>query len=186
MLYYRPVSTNKISQRFGENLVPLYKQLGLLGHNGIDFGVHNEKVYWYGSGKGEVEAVKNDYLGGIGLYIITEEDGHYFRHRFWHLKESKVQVGQVAESGDLIAISDNTGAGTTGSHLHALDIKEVIRDSLGNWQSINKDNGYGGSIDPTPKFKNIFIGDYQNNLKGQIDILGKLIELWKRLLKVDK
>jgi len=34
---YSPLKDFFINQRFGENATPIYGQLGLVGHNGIDF-----------------------------------------------------------------------------------------------------------------------------------------------------
>ena len=184
MNYYRPVACKAITQKFGENLNPIYKQLNLLGHNGVDFGtITGTRAYWYGSDKGTLIEIGIDSMGGNYCSVLTEEDGHFFRHRFFHLKEVVARVGQVLGTGDLLCITDNTGTATTGPHLHCLDIKEVVKDLNGNWQSINKDNGYGGSIDPTPKLKNIYVLEVLENMKAQISILQKIKDLLSNFIK---
>ena len=37
LLLQHPVKNVQINQKFGENALPLYKQIGLKGHNGIDY-----------------------------------------------------------------------------------------------------------------------------------------------------
>lgn len=182
MKYYRPVKSTQINQWFGENKNPLYKQLGMLGHNGIDFGAPDgTKGYWYGSDIGTLIKIGYDYLGGNYCVVLTEEEERFYKHVFYHLKEVVAKTGQVLESGDLMYITDNTGKGTTGPHLHAIEIKEVSKDENGNWKTLNKNNGYFGAIDPAPKFVNIFILDYMETLKKQIGILQKLVVLWKKI-----
>lgn len=184
MKYYRPVKTSRITQGFGENKNEFYKQLGMLGHNGVDIGCPTgEKGYWYGTGRGTMLSIGVDYWGGIYCEVLTEEDEHYYKHVFYHLKEVLAKVGQVLESGDLMYITDNTGKATTGPHLHAIEVKEVAKDQYGNWKTINKDNGYLGAIDPTPKFVNIFILDYLKTLQGQISLLQMLVNIWKMIKK---
>jgi murein DD-endopeptidase MepM/ murein hydrolase activator NlpD len=179
MIYYRPVKSQWITQWFGENKNSFYAELNMEGHNGIDFGVPTgTSVFWYGSEGATVLMTGVDYYGGNALVLLTEEDEKHYSHTFYHLKEFKVQAGDVIKPGQLIAISDNTGKASTGSHLHALEVKEVEKDQYGNWRTINKDNGYLGAINPMPKFKNIFILEYL-----QITTLQLIIEALKRFLK---
>lgn len=183
MILYRPIKINLITQGFGENKNDIYKKWGMLGHNGVDFYCPtNTPFYWYSSGYGKVLKSEWDKNGGLGLFIITEENGRFFMHRFWHLKEVVVQSGQMLESGDLLGYTDNTGEATTGAHLHCLDIKEVIKDKYGNYVTINKDNGYKGSIDPSIFFRNTFIVDYVKQLKNQLSMLKKLVKLIKEAI----
>jgi murein DD-endopeptidase MepM/ murein hydrolase activator NlpD len=188
MKYYKPVNY-PITQGFGvENtlpsMLPFYQSLGLKGHNGIDFGCPTgTKCYWYGSDKGLLIGTGVDNLGGNYCTILTKEDNKTFIHRFYHLQEVIAKIGQELETGDLLAITDNTGKGTTGAHLHALDIKEVIPDKNGNWQTVNKDNGYLGEISPYDKFQDIFVLDYIETLQKEIGILHKLILMISDFLK---
>lgn len=187
MKLYRPVKTTQINQYFGKdktapNMLAFYNSIGLQGHNGWDFGTLNGTPFCFGGvDTGFVESVYWDYHGGNSLQIITDDGKKYYRLRFFHLKDITVKVGDVVQSGDLLGHTDNTGAGTTGPHLH-YDIKEVVLDANNNYQSINKDNGYAGCLDPQQFDTGIFIGDYMDNLKSQISILQKIIDLIKSFL----
>lgn len=180
MKYLRPVKSSYITQKFGENKNNIYATLGWVGHNGIDFGVPSgTPFYWYGTDKGTLIEIGQDNLGGNYCSVLTEEDGKFYRHRFFHLQEVKAKVGQVLESGDFIGYTDNTGTATTGPHLHALDIKEVRKDEQGNWKTWNVSNGYGGSINPEGKYIDTFVLDYIGFLKKLIALYQQLIGLLK-------
>ena len=188
MKFYRCVKTTQINQYFGKdktlpNMLAFYNSLNLIGHNGWDHGTPNDtKFYFGGTGKGLVESSYWDYNGGNSLQIIVSDGEKYYRLRFFHLKDVVVTLGNWVESGDLLGHTGNTGAGTTGPHLH-YDIKEVTKDQLGNYQTINKDNGYLGCLDPAQFDTGIFIVDYMNSLKAQIGILQTIINLIKGFLK---
>lgn len=184
MKIYRPIEKNLISQNFGENKNSSYAKWGMLGHNGIDFScLTGTPFYWYSLQYGEVLKQEDDYNGGIGLFVLTADNGKYYIHRFWHLKKVVVSAGQKLSSGQLLGYTDNTGHNTTGPHLHGLDIKEVEKNEYGNWQTINYENGYHGSVNPSKFFENVFILDYLKNLTSQISIITRIIELMKELLK---
>lgn len=70
-LWY-PIKTQLI-QGFGENLLPVYKQLGLLGHNGIDFSAYDGQPV-RASHDGVVTFTGYDGSGGLGIVIRTTED----------------------------------------------------------------------------------------------------------------
>ena len=102
----------RLTQGWGEN-PDIYKQFGLKGHNGQDWGLptgteiiapHNGKV---------LEAVKGDT--GYGNYVKIESDieGSLLAH----LQSFSVKVGDLVIEGQTIAISNNTGF-STGPHLH--------------------------------------------------------------------
>jgi len=190
MKLYRPVKINKINQYFGKDktwseLLPFYQSLGLEGHNGLDYATPNgTPIYFGGTGHGLVEAIYWDYYGGNSLQIIVWGE-RTLRLVFYHLQEIKVKVGQVVDTADLLGYTNNSGAGTTGPHLH-YEIKEVEVDDFGNFQTINKDNGYKGAIDPTQFDTGIFVVDYMDGLKAQIGIISKIIELLKKLLGKQK
>lgn len=82
-------------------------------HCGIDFGVPNgTEVYACGSGK--VVMATNRITTGYSV-IIEHLPGLY--SIYYHLSELKVKQGQMVKSGDLIALSGDTGF-ATGPHLH--------------------------------------------------------------------
>jgi len=188
MKLHRCVKTKQINQYFGKDktipgLLSFYQSLGILGHNGWDHGTPNNTPFYFGGeSRGLIESSYWDYYGGNSLHILLSDGEKYYRLRFFHLKDVTVKPGVWVESGDLLGHTNNTGAGTTGPHLH-YDIKEVIKDQHGNYQSINKDNGYGGCLDPALFDTGIFIKDYMDNLQAQIGILQKIIDLIKGFLK---
>ncbi len=180
MILFRSIKRNAITQRFGQNKLPIYKKMGMKGHNGIDFSVQTgNPIYWNCDTKGIVYHKEVDDAGGIGLDIISEDGEMTYKHRFWHLKGYTVEIGDTVETGDLIAISNNTGK-STAAHLH-WGIKPVRK--LGTrYVNIYQMNGYFGGINPKPFFANVFVLDYVNNLKKQISIIRKVIYLYQLLI----
>ena len=177
---YRAIKTNVITQKFGENKNPIYKQVGMLGHEGIDFlSYDKEPLYFDCNVKGTVIAICTDINLGYGITIITETDNSIFKHRYWHLKDFNVKINQVVESGDLIGWCDNTG-NSTGTHLHR-DIKEQILRS-GVFNNKYQDNKYFGAISMDDYFVNMFILDLMDNLKQQVSVITKIIGLVKILI----
>jgi len=173
----RPLRTNWTTQKFGENRMPIYKQLGMKGHNGIDWKCYyKEPIHWDCLDcEGKVVRISTEENEGLGVVVRTEDKDGIFEHRFWHFKKIKCKVGQVLSSGDLIGLGDSTGY-STGDHLHR-DLKPIPKDYS---------NGYRGAIDPQPFIENIFIRDYMNNLTGQISVIKKIIKLITDFLKVNK
>jgi murein DD-endopeptidase MepM/ murein hydrolase activator NlpD len=107
---------------------------------------HSGTVSWCGKGKD----------GGIGVELWGEGFKTFYYH---HLKNSpKVQVGVKIGEGETIAEADNTGKYTTGDHLH---FEKYLVDKNGT--TLNKDNGYGGSIDPAPDFKERYGKDWDKS-----------------------
>ncbi len=176
----RPIRNSFISQKFGENRLPIYKESGMLGHNGIDLPCPPgmELRFDVLDCHGFVYQKHTDSSGGLGLDVITEDKDGIFKHRYWHLKDYAVEVGQTVGTGDLLGHCDNTGR-STGSHLHwALKPQRI--DDNGNYRNKYPDNGYAGAIDFT--YKDIFVKDYMDNLKGQLSILQQIINLIKKYL----
>ena len=188
MKIYRAMSIDFKTQGFGPeetkpDLMPFYQSLGLKAHNGYDWSAGDlTKLYWDCDIEGEVLETYSDAKFGLGLIILTKDSDGLFVHRFWHLKSFGVQAGQKLDSGDFLGYADNTGL-SFGPHLHR-DLKRVEKDQFGNYQTIDKDNGYFGCINPKPYFKNIFILTHIEILKGQISILQKMIETIKLILSL--
>lgn len=181
MKIYRSLKLNSPVQLFGQNKLPIYKEMGLFGHNGVDWScVTGTPLYWDVDTEGTVYKLETDSAGGVGLDIISEENGQFYKHRFWHLERYNVRVGDRVGTGDLIAYSDNTGL-STGPHLHRA-LKPVYKDKNGSYWNKYSNNGYYGGIDIEPFFTNIFVVDYMNNLKGQISVMRKIILLYEQLL----
>ena|SRR3990167_1699368 len=184
-----PIKPFTITQKFGENLNPIYAQLGMKGHNGWDM------VGWTGqliraSHNGVVTFTGEDSSGGLGVVIRTTEEFDYkeiptyFKSIFWHCKPNtfKVKPGDVVKTGDALAECDSTGQ-STSSHLH-YGLKPVFQGEKDwEWYNLESDNGYKGSIDPEPYWS----GDYAEdiwNLQSQINFLQKIVEILKKLLNL--
>jgi len=182
--FYRP--TNKpINQGFGKqhtlpNMLAFYVSLGILGHNGHDYACPYNTPFYFGGQRGLIECIYWDTLGGNSLQIIEEYGGKIYRHLYFHLKDTVVKVGQMVETGDKLGHTDNTGTGTTGNHLH-YGIKEVVKDQFGNYQTINKDNGYKGCLDLALYDQGIYVVDFMNMLNSQLGLLQQIINLIKKL-----
>lgn len=190
MRIYRSLKTSFLTQKFGKentksSVMPIYQSLGLIGHNGWDWAAKDgEKLYFDVSCVGEVTQKHTDSAGGLGLDIITNDKDGLMKHRYWHLKSYECEVGDTVETGDLIALADNTGR-STGTHLHR-GIKPQIIDKNGNYKNKLARNGYTGGIDIQPFYKNIFVLSEIENLKKTLEILTKQVSLWQRLIQLLK
>jgi GH25 family lysozyme M1 (1,4-beta-N-acetylmuramidase) len=140
-----PIDKVYITQKFGENPA-MYARYGMKGHNGIDFRTRFidsplGKRYVTAPQSGVITEIRDQGASGYGKYVRMEcekdKDGNE-QHIFAHLKKAYVYIGQQIEQGDLIALTDNTGA-STGSHLHW-----GYRPP--GWKRIY-DNGFKGYID---------------------------------------
>ncbi len=130
-----------LSQRFGDNKNSIYKEWGLKGHTGLDMP-YNDRTPVYASHDGIVTFTGLDSAGGIGVDLWNKAGK--FKTRYWHLRAYKPNVDDELKAGDLIGWGDSTGF-STGHHLH---FALKLTDNKGN--TINKDNGYRGAIDPLP------------------------------------
>lgn len=164
-----PLESIKINQSFGQNATPLYAQLGLKGHNGIDYHA-TDGTKCLSAHDGRVTYAGYDGAGGLTIVIRTEKefedvDGKpsFWKTIYCHLKRDTLKVtgGQQVKAGQQIAECDNTGA-STGSHLH-FGLKPIYRgEEEWIWENAYVNNGYRGAVDPTPylevaytPFKNI-------------------------------
>jgi len=138
-----PLAEIKTTQLFGQNFCDFYQQMGMKGHNGIDF-MAEDGCPTYATHDGLV-SLEVDSDGGQGVNILDYTN--LFKTLHYHLKSFAVKNGDMVKAGDLIGYCDNTGKYTTGSHLH-FGLK--LMDKLGT--TLNKDNGYLGAIDPSPYF----------------------------------
>ena len=136
-----PLRDIYVTQQFGENAVPFYKNLGMIAHNGTDFrartgmpvkACHNGEVTWSGKDSG----------GGISVTLCSNLKQLGYKTIYYHLSKVTVGKGKKVKAGDIIGHAGNTGKYTTGAHLH-LGLK-WIRDG----KTLNHSNGYMGAIDP--------------------------------------
>jgi len=149
-LYY-PITNFYFSQRFGENLNPLYKKLGMTGHNGEDLAcasgvnvrsAHEGYVHycgWAGDAGWRIDIMSNETMEYKGQQV-------YFMCVYMHnLPNFPVKVGQKIKTGDIIASAGSTGA-STGPHCH-ISLLPMIKE--GNvYMKLEPDNGYSGCINP--------------------------------------
>lgn len=183
MIIYRPVKTNFITQQFGENKLPIYKKVGMLGHNGLDFAsYHGELLVWNCDLDGVVLNHHVDDAGGIGIDIIVKEGESIHKFRHWHLVKGakRAEIGSTVKTGDFVGYADNTGY-STGNHDHF-----GLKPQTENYKNKFQNNGYYGAIDPMPFYTNIYAKDLKK-IQGGINIvkemLKKLIESIKELFK---
>src|SRR3990167_10111528 len=111
---YQGKSYAHINQRFGENAISLYRELGLNGHNGLDlFATDGYPIY--AAHNGVVTFAGDDGTGGLGIVIRTNEKFEYkggealIKSIYWHLKKDSIGVkyGDMVTAGQLIALADN-------------------------------------------------------------------------------
>ena len=155
--------------------------MGFAVTNGWDYMAYNgDPVYFNCDCSGEVVAIYNDDPNGegIGVDIWTNDKDGLFQHRYWHLKSVACRLGKIG-CGDLIGYADNTGKYTTGDHLH-YDLKPLVIEN-GVYKNKFQGNGYYGCVDPTQYYTGIFVLDYVEQLKAQLSILQKLVELFIKL-----
>jgi hypothetical protein len=147
-LYY-PIKPHSINQPFGANMNPVYKQQGMLGHNGQDMlATYNQKVY--ASHDGICFPQVDDHSGNAVVLLSTDKT---FETTYCHfvMDSAVVVTNQVVKAGDLIGYADNTGT-STGTHLHF-----GLRPYPIEWN-----NGYKGAVDPQPYFNGLYAQDINN------------------------
>lgn len=173
----------EITQLFGENKAPFYKELGLPGHNGLDFKTKfwskyilgmigrfdtdpNEKlgiVQVLAAHDGYLQMPKNtDRTRGIYQKILSPEyfeDGKYFKIEtvYFHLDKVRRYVGDGIDENDFVRAGSVIGySGNTGQYTTGAHLHFGVRV----WYKQPDGtwdychNAYDGYIDPM-KFLNI-------------------------------
>lgn len=123
-----PNGIGGVTQWYGEN-VAYYRQFGLEGHEGIDYGTEEgQPVLAAHSGRVHIET---DPF--YGLHIHLYGNGH--DTVYGHLSEVIAAEGQVVKTGDTIGKVGNTG-NSRGPHLHfgwrVDDVREPARSNFLN------------------------------------------------------
>lgn len=185
------ITAEKIIQPFGTNYIWFYRAIGILGHSGIDFraqiGTPVKAVF-----DGQVTEVSYESGGGNKIeycttgFNVSGYDGSYrLRCVVLHLSKQLVGLNWQVKAGDTIALSGNSGRYTTGPHLHlAIKIDKKTEDG---WLVLDKDNGFGGFIDPETFFPNkVYIllpVDYRYNQPQSVkaELYKKTITPWLRI-----
>lgn len=199
---FRPLRTNFLSQKFGENnacrnpftkqvltktgstcpigFEDFYKSINMKGHNGEDWACwRGEPIYHSGNYEGWAKT-EVDRDGGIGIDINSAEkievlDSHV-KLRYWHLLKVNVFDGQEIKPGDLIGWGDSTGA-SSGNHLH-WSLKPCNHQGVPTYPN----NGFTGAIDHSKYYDNTFILDFLN-IKQQLNLYQQVVKLLHQLLK---
>lgn len=123
-----------ITQIFGANHDYYYKNFGMQGHNGIDYGLPTGTPVLAAT-DGIVHTLQDD--PGFGHYI--ELIGSSYKTIYAHLQSFSVTNNTAVKAGQQIGISNNSG-NSSGPHLH-FGVKPIPQDN---------NNGYFGAIDPQP------------------------------------
>jgi len=186
MRIYKPIKQTFITQGFGllntvPELIPMYQELGLIGHNGLDFSAPiNTPIYYNASVKGTVwkMGIYNDGCKYLNILVSDCGNNKMYQFRYLHLLDWNVQPGQVLEGGELIAYADNTGKYSKGSHLH-FDLSPMVANG-NSFDYAEPGNGYGGQIDVSPFYDNRFIKDVMIQQLGQaISLIQKILNFLK-------
>lgn len=161
ILLQHPVKKVSINQSFG-NVDPMYTNIGLKGHNGLDYHAPDGTPV-LAAHDGTVTYAGLDGSNGNLIVIMTDSTfdyngtQSYFKSLYCHLKTGtyKVTAGDKVKVGQVIALADNSGM-STGSHLH-FGFKPVLQgEQPWQWYNLEQDNGYNGAIDPKP-----YLPEYQ-------------------------
>lgn len=144
----------KITQKFGDDWLDektgklYYSQYGWRGHNGLDLVPTGENKIVFNIFTGVILflGVDGDYGNRVKIWNRELKLCEYYNHL--EFIDSRLKVGMVlGTSGNFIGKMGSTGK-TIGAHVH---YEICLSDNKGN--RINKNNGYGGYIDPLPYLK---------------------------------
>lgn len=149
---FLPYSKGLITQKFGDNANPLYKDQGLKGHTAFDWGaLYGTKIpnctfdaYCY-SIMHQNDPVLMDYRAAF--FIVETQTGTY-EVSYGHMSTILALPGKTYQPGDLIGLVGNTGpvfvgqhevteaekdAGShAGAHLHGPQIRPVVKTQYSN------------------------------------------------------
>jgi len=129
-----PVTFSFGAQSDNEDIKKKFSEWGIVGHNGLDFGMSTgAEVFPCDSGK----VIQSGDNGDFGTSITIQHS--WGQSLYAHLSETKVKVDDEVQPNKVIALSGSSGA-AFGEHLH-FAIKPNNPDS---------NNGYLGFIDPAP------------------------------------
>ena len=98
-------------------------------HKGIDIQTRHEAVLAT-EDSGKVIAVNRNANNPGGKSVTIEylrEDNSKVQVSYLHLEHTDVKVGDSVEAGQKLGVSGNTGARTTGEHLH-FAVREIMAD----------------------------------------------------------
>lgn len=147
-----PLKEMRVNQKFGDNLVPFYKDLGLMGHDGLDLRAPTGTPL-YSCLNGTVGYAYTGDRDNYGYYVFLRTPVRepaagvrcFLEVIYAHMDTVSVKTGQEVTEGQQIGTADNTGKLTTGSHLHFATRVVYIIDGQEERQ---RNNGYFGYSDP--------------------------------------
>lgn len=129
-----PVTFSFGQQSDNEEIKKKFQEWGIVGHNGLDFGLSaGYEVYPCDAGK----VIQSGDNGDFGTSITIQHS--WGQSIYGHLQETKVKENDEVKVNQVIGLSGSSGA-AFGEHLH-FAIKP-------NNPDLN--NGYLGFIDPAP------------------------------------
>jgi len=129
-----PVTFAFGSQSDNEDIKKKFSEWGIVGHNGLDFGLTTgTEVFPCDSGK----VIQSGDSGDFGASITIQHS--WGQSLYAHLSETKVKVDEEIQPNKVIGLSGSSGA-AFGEHLHF-----AIKPN-----NPNSNNGYLGFIDPAP------------------------------------
>jgi len=133
-----------ITQPFGRtsfsvNNPNIYR--GMLGHNGIDFGMPEGTPIRACHDGVVVRDVDNDN-SGAGIYVCIWDTEQHIATYYLHMIRNIVGLGRLIKKGEIIGYVGSTGIGT-GAHLHFGIVETDMRG-----YRVNRGNGYNGYINP--------------------------------------
>lgn len=102
-----------VTSKYGNRLDPV-TQAAIRFHAGLDLraSVGTEVISLFNG------VVTHTGFGAVGGYYVRIDHGNGIATYYCHLSEIKCEPGQRVNQYDVIALSGNTGARTTGPHLH--------------------------------------------------------------------
>ncbi len=122
------------AQSDNEEIKKKFLEWGIVGHNGLDFGLSaGNEVFACDVGK----VIQSGDNGDFGTSITIQHS--WGQSIYGHLQETKVKEGDEIQVNKVIGLSGSSGA-AFGEHLH-FAIKPNNPD---------QNNGYQGFIDPAP------------------------------------
>jgi murein DD-endopeptidase MepM/ murein hydrolase activator NlpD len=154
----RPKITQKFGVDFKKNGKLFYKNLGLKGHNGLDFRAKVGTPV-FASIEGIVK-IGDEKKSGYGKFVKIRNSEKKIEIVVAHLSKISVKNNSKIETGDQLGLTGNSG-GSTGPHLHfGLRFLMENGDDVFNWPVLNYKNGFWGYLDPT-KFLLTWKGDLE-------------------------
>jgi murein DD-endopeptidase MepM/ murein hydrolase activator NlpD len=135
--------TPRVTQWYGEN-PDYYRQFGVAGHNGIDFGIVVGTPL-RSVAPGKVTRVRQDSTG-YGWHVYVNHG--WGQSIYAHMSRIDVQEQQDVQAAQVLGLSGNTG-NSTGPHLHfGMRIYGRNVPAMNDW--VNPAAILGLSSDPTP------------------------------------